>query len=478
MNLLWSNFDLRKKSIIIACLGFAIWLSSFFILFVQIESINHATLSLEHVEDLFDTILEMRRYEKNFLLYKGQENKDQILRLFAEAQKEYQHMRKTPEIARNFHNMDQWQDAFKAYGVSMGIAKGLVLTKVPDKNDQTKIRSAGHHLVDLSQDLLKTTREKIAVTTHRAVRLPLISAGLILGLFVIGWILLNRKVINPLINLEKATKRIGHRDFSPIDHSGKIESEVDRLVIAFNRMIEELDARQEQIIHDRKIASLGTLVSGVAHELNNPINNIVLTIDVLTGKKKISEEKQTIMLNDILNQAIRASGIVKNLLDFSRAETSIIQDVDVNKVLDDILNITGNEMDLKKIELDRLSDASLSKIRGNHQELQQVFLNLVVNAIHAMGKGGKLSIRTENDEDGRVIILIKDTGAGIPEDVIPNIFDPFFTTKEVGKGTGLGLSVSLGIIKKLGGRIMVNSKSGRGTTFTVILPCKKEMIYE
>ncbi len=474
----WSNFNLQNKSRLLACIGLTIWLTSFFILFFQIESINHATLSLEHAENLFETILEIRRYEKNFLLYHGKDNRDQILRLFKKAREEYQHMSKTPEIAKNFLNMDKWNLAFKEYGISMGIPNGLPLTKIPDKDDQEKIRSAGRHLVELSQNVLEQTRKKIALATHRAVRLPLVSAGLILGLFFIGWIVLSRKVIDPLIKLEKATKKIGHGDFSPIEHSGKIESEVDRLVLAFNRMIAELDARQEQIVHDRKIASLGTLVSGVAHELNNPINNIILTIDVLAGKRKIEEEKQNSMLQDILNQAIRASGIVKNLLDFSRAETSIIQNVDVNKVLDDILKITANELSLKKIELTKDIDHDLSKIQGNHQELQQVFLNLVVNAIHAMDKGGKLFIKTSHDTDGRILISVKDTGEGIPEDIIQNIFDPFFTTKEVGQGTGLGLSVSFGIIKKLGGRIDVKSTPGKGSTFTITLPGKKEMIYE
>ena len=459
-------------------MGLAIWLSSFFILFAQIQSVNHATLSLEHAQDLFETILEIRRYEKNFLLYHGKENKNQIQRLFKKAQEEYQHMRATPEIAKNFLNMNQWRDAFKAYGISFGIPNGLTAAKIPDKNEQEKIRIAGRHLVELSQVVVKKTREKIARATHNAVRLPLISAGLILGLFFLVWILLTRKVINPLVKLERATKKIGHGDFSPIRHTGKIESEVDRLVLAFNRMIEELDARQEQIVHDRKIASLGTLVSGVAHELNNPINNIILTIDVLTGGRKIEEKRQATMLKDILDQAIRASGIVKNLLDFSRAETSVIQDVDVNKVLDEILKITDNELTLKKIKLQRDGAADLPKIRGNHQALQQVFLNLVINAIHAMEAGGELSIHTFHGDDGRVTVAVKDTGKGIPEDIMPNIFDPFFTTKEVGKGTGLGLSVSFGIVKKHGGRITVKSSLQKGTTFKVTLPAKEETVYE
>ncbi|NOX32991.1 MAG: HAMP domain-containing histidine kinase [Deltaproteobacteria bacterium] len=474
----WSKFDLQNKARVIACLGLAIWLLSFFIMFIEIERINKATIGLEHVEDLYDTILEMRRYEKNFLLYQGQENRNQILNLFKKARDIYEKMTATPSMVSGIKTKSQWPDAFTEYGIAAGIFKDPVLKKISNKNDQARIRLAGRRLVELSFDLLKKSRTHIARTTHNAIRIPLIAAGMILGLFFVGWILLSRKVINPLIKLEQATKKIGHGDFSPISHPGKIESEVDRLVLAFNRMIEELDARQEQIVHDRKIASLGTLVSGVAHELNNPINNIILTVDVLAGGRKIKKERQAAMLKDILNQAIRASGIVKNLLDFSRAETSVIQDVDVNKVLDEILKITDNELSLKKIKLQRQSASDLPEIRGNHQELQQVFLNLVVNAIHAMKRGGELSIRTFHDDGGRVIVSVRDTGEGIPEDIMPNIFDPFFTTKEIGKGTGLGLSVSFGIVKKHGGRITVKSSMEKGTIFKVTLPAKEEMIYE
>jgi two-component system, NtrC family, sensor kinase len=476
MKRLWSNFDLQGKSRILAVLGIMIWTLNFLLVYFEIDHINQATISLERVEDLYNTILEMRRYEKNFLLYQGQDNRDQTLSFYRHAKKIYSDMATSPESFGEKAIMNGLNTTFSEYSKVLEKILATGMTKVPDEAEQEEIRTSGRQMVDLAQILLDQSRNKVARAARMALRLPLVSTGLILGLFIIGFILLYRKVINPLVLLERATEKIGRGDFSAISHPSRIESEVDRLVLAFNRMAEELDARQEQIIHSRKIASLGTLVSGVAHELNNPINNIILTTDTLVGGRKVSDERKAEMLDDILNQAIRASGIVKNLLDFSRAETSSFKDVDIGKLLEDIFKIAGNEMSLKKINLQKHIEPDLPKIRGNKQGLQQVFFNLVINAVQAMSEEGELSVWAVKDESRRIIVTVRDTGVGIAEKDLPNIFDPFFTTKEVGHGTGLGLSVSHGIIRKHGGRITVESQPGKGTTFTVILPSTNEVI--
>jgi signal transduction histidine kinase len=241
-------------------------------------------------------------------------------------------------------------------------------------------------------------------------------------------------------------------------------------------MAEELEARQEQIIHSRKIASLGTLVSGVAHELNNPINNIILTIDSLVGGRKITDERRLTMLNDILNQAVRASEIVKHLLDFSRSDRTIIEDLDIARTLQETIQISENQITVNNIKLRVDLASDLPVIRGNRQALQQVFINLLTNAVHAMPSGGELLVSAARGSDQKIIIRVRDTGSGISEEHLPYIFDPFFTTKKVGTGTGLGLSVSYGIIKKHGGVITVDSSPGKGSTFTIVLPAKEEMI--
>ena len=474
MKRFWSSFDLQGKAQILALSGLMIWLCNFLIVYFEIDHINKATISLEHVEDLYNTILEMRRYEKNFLLYQGQDNRDQTLSFYHRAKEIYSDMAASPETYGENAVMKGLSTTFVEYSKILERILNTGIT--PNEAEQEEIRTSGRQMVDFAQVLLDHSRNKVAQTARTALRLPLISTGLILGLFILGSVLIYRKVINPLVLLERATEKIGRGDFSAISHPARIESEVDRLVLAFNRMVEELDARQEQIIHSRKIASLGTLVSGVAHELNNPINNIILTIDSLVGGRKVSDERRTALLDDILAQAIRASGIVKNLLDFSRAETSAFKEVDIALLLEDIFKIAGNEISLKKIVLNRHIDPQLPVIRGNRQGLQQVFFNLVINAVQAMPEEGELSVWAVKDENKRIIVTIRDTGIGIPEADLPHIFDPFFTTKEVGHGTGLGLSVSYGIIKKHGGRIAVESEPGKGTTFTVILPSIEEMV--
>jgi two-component system, NtrC family, sensor kinase len=476
MKLIWSQLDLQGKFRLLAFLSLAIWLINFSIEYFEINHVNQATVSLERFEDLYNSILEIRRYEKNFLLYHGRNNLEETTSFFQRARELCEAIASDTELFRNKDVLYQLNQAFNDYGLVLKAQNETGVDIIPPEETQEKIRSVGKRMVDLSQRLLFLSRESVADTARNAVGLPLTTTGLILILFVVGALLVNRKVIKPLVKLERATEKIGRGDFGPIIHSTRIESEVDRLIIAFNRMVEELEARQEQIIHSRKIASLGTLVSGVAHELNNPINNIILTIDSLVGGRKITNERRAALLEDILSQAIRASGIVKNLLDFSRAETTTMKDVDVAKLLQETCQITGNQITLNKIRREQHIDPHLPLLHGNRQGLQQVFLNLIINAVQAMPEGGDLTVSAVQDKNKRILVTVRDTGQGIAAEHLPHIFDPFFTTKEVGQGTGLGLSVSYGIIKKHGGRITVESSPGKGSTFTVTLPTTGESI--
>jgi two-component system NtrC family sensor kinase len=476
MKWLWSNLDLQGKFRLLSVIGLGIWLFNFFIVYFGIHEINQATMSLERYEDLYNSILEIRRYEKNFLLYKSRDNLEETISFFQQARELYTRIAADSATIPNMNVLRRLSDAFQDYSSVLKVQQGADVGVVPTDEIQEKIRSVGKRMVDLSQELLAESRNSVAVTARNGVRWPLMTTGLILLLFVVGAVLANRKVIKPLVELERATEKIGRGDFGPIRHSARIESEVDRLVIAFNRMVEELEARQEQIIHSRKIASLGTLVSGVAHELNNPINNIILTIDTLVGGRRVTAERRAALLEDILAQAIRASGIVKNLLDFSRAETSAVQNVNIPQLLKETFQIAGNQITLSKINLHQDVAPDLPEVRGNRQGLQQVLLNLIINAVQAMPGGGDLTVRAAQDKNKRIIMTVQDTGVGISDEHLPHIFDPFFTTKEVGRGTGLGLSVSHGIIKKHGGRITVESSPGKGSTFTVVLPTQEELI--
>ncbi len=470
MKLMWSNLDLQAKFRLLALLGLVIWLFNFFIVYFEINHVNQATMSLERFEDLYNSILEIRRYEKNFLLYKSRDNLNETISYFNHARELYAGISSDPETIRREAILPRLGAVFEDYRAVLEKEQETDPQLMPSEATQETIRSVGKQMVDLARALLVESRNSVAISARNSMRWPLTTTGLILVLFVMGAILVNRKVVKPLVRLERATEKIGRGDFGPIRHATRIESEVDRLVIAFNRMVEELEARQEQIIHSRKIASLGTLVSGVAHELNNPINNIILTIDSLVGGRRSSEERRAALLQDILDQAIRASGIVKNLLDFSRSETSTVQDIELPQLLQDTLKIAGNQIVLSKIRVHQHIAPALAKVRGNRQELQQVVLNLIINSVQAMPAGGDLTLSAEQDKDNRINITVQDTGVGIPEEHLPHIFDPFFTTKDIGQGTGLGLSVSYGIIKKHGGRITVDSCKGKGCKFNVIIP--------
>jgi two-component system, NtrC family, sensor kinase len=478
MKRLWLNLKLQGKFRVLSLIGLLIWLSNFSIIYFEIHGISQATLDLEKREDLYNTILEIRRYEKNFLLYQDRPDFDETLNQFDQTRRMLGGLPFNAGIGGHSHVREDLESALSDYGQMLSALGQVPQSNAPAEAVQEKIRGIGKRMVDLSHELLAEGKNQVTVAAHRALSWPVISMGLILVVFTIGVVLVNRKVIQPLAILEQATTKIGRGDFGLIHHPKRIESEVDRLILAFNRMAEELEARQEQIIHSRKIASLGTLVSGVAHELNNPINNIILTIDSLTGSRKISAERRLDMLNDILSQAERASEIVKNLLDFSRSDTALIEALDIVNVLKQTIRITENEVTVNNIKLHLDLAADLPLVRGNRQSLHQVFINMLTNAIHAMPSGGELSVSAALGPDGKIVITVRDTGSGISEEHLPYIFDPFFTTKKVRQGTGLGLSVSYGIIKKHGGRISVDSAPGKGSTFTVVLPVSEETIDE
>ena len=470
MKRMWSTLDLQGKFRLLVAAGIIIWLFTFFIVYFEINHINQATMTLERVEDLYNSILEIRRFEKNYLLYQDGENLNETIGYFKNASALYEAISRDPESIRSEALLQKLAASFQSYQALLDEEQATRADVLPSEATQEKLRTVGKKMVDLSEALLIESRKSVAVTAHNSMRWSLATTGLILFLFGTGTILVNRKVVKPLAELERATEKIGRGDFGHIRHAKRIESEVDRLIFAFNRMADELEARQEQIIHSRKIASLGTLVSGVAHELNNPINNIILTIDSLVGGRKISQERQTAMLQDILNQAIRASSIVKNLLDFSRAESSKVQDIELPRLIEDTIKIAGNQIALSKINVHQRIAPDLPLVRGGRQELQQVLLNLIINAVQAMPAGGDLTVTAYHDPHRWITISVQDTGTGISQEHLPHIFDPFYTTKEVGQGTGLGLSVSYGIISKHGGRITVKSDGGKGCKFTVTIP--------
>ncbi|MBF0519130.1 MAG: response regulator [Nitrospirae bacterium] len=234
--------------------------------------------------------------------------------------------------------------------------------------------------------------------------------------------------------------------------------------------------RQEvHMSHTEKLASIGTLAAGVAHELNNPLT-IILGMTDLMLEEISADSKHYENLKAIERQGTNAKRIVENLLRFARYTAYTEEDIDINQSIEEVLTIVRKTLMFNNIEIKCEMDKSLPIVRGIPGELQQVFLNIITNAIYEMKSGGKLTIATQSIQDGeKVEVRIADTGPGIKRRHQDRIFDPFFTTKNVGEGTGLGLSVSYGLVAKHGGKITFDTKTKdeslvTGTEFIITLP--------
>jgi signal transduction histidine kinase len=240
-------------------------------------------------------------------------------------------------------------------------------------------------------------------------------------------------------------------------------------------MIAELETRQNQLFRTGKMAAVGTLTSGIAHELNNPLNNIGLTVEsLIEDYGTLSDEAKLHMLDQAYTQFERASATVRNLLDFTRKGRTAFARISVENAVNTARRLVANESRLNDVVWNIDLPGDLPQIKGHPHDLQQVFLNLFLNAIQAMPTGGSLSVRARALDEEEIRVDVSDTGSGIPPDSLDQIFDPFFTTKDVGLGTGLGLSVCHGIIEEHGGRLEVESEVGQGTTFSVFLSIARE----
>jgi len=271
--------------------------------------------------------------------------------------------------------------------------------------------------------------------------------------------------------IRSTTARVARGDFSPIAFEGRRLGEIAGLIEAFNRMARELEDNQESLLQARKIAALGTFTAGIAHELNNPINNISLTAETLIEDHGpgLPEDARE-LARDIVAQAERAGDIVRNLLDFSRTEQPAFNRLSPGQVVASTVSLVKNQVMISGVRLVSDVPENLPLVRGDMRNLQQVFMNLLLNAVQATPPGGLITLTAWAGLDGFVRFAVRDTGSGIRPEVLEHIFEPFYTTKEVGRGTGLGLSVTYAIIKRHGGRIEVESVVGKGTVFTVFLP--------
>lgn len=339
-------------------------------------------------------------------------------------------------------------------------------------------------------------------TTEQVMLTFTVMASLCVVLLLVILYFSTTRIINPLQKMVVATQEIAKGDLS---HKVEVNSkdEIGCLAESFNQMTEDLKSANQKLIEwgktlekkveertkeltkmqahlfqSEKLASLGKLSAGIAHEINNPLGGVLIYSHLLledTDKSSPHYEN----LKKIVKETSRCKDIVKGLLEFARPKDPEMSLIDINKLVDKSLSIMEGQALFQNIRVEKRYSSDLSKIVADSGQLQQVFMNIILNAAESMDGNGSLILFTSLDEDSKNIsIKFTDTGQGIKEEDKKRLFEPFFSTKEVGKGTGLGLAISYSIIQKHNGVIEVHSELGKGSTFTVKLPVTKEIKHD
>ena len=304
--------------------------------------------------------------------------------------------------------------------------------------------------------------------------------GIVLSLVICYF--LTHSIMRPINSLVLATQKLAEGNLEQNVQLKDAPEEIAVLGKAFNYMASSIKERemqleqraQEEIMKSERLAMVGQLAAGVAHEINNPLGGILLFSRLLL-KKAPSEGLMRDNLERIEKDAKRCQNIVKGLLEFAREREPKVETIQLSEILEKAINLFENQALFHNIDIVKQYQPDLTQIYADPVQIEQVFVNIIMNAADAMNGKGILTLITRTAETGDYVETgVIDTGSGMSSDQIERVFDPFFTTKEAGKGTGLGLSISYGIIQEHGGTIKVSSRIGEGSTFTVVLPIKKE----
>jgi signal transduction histidine kinase len=422
---------------------------------------------VEIADDLNAGLLEMRLAEKNYFLYDDGRALLEIESRLAATEATIQNARGQIVPAIGEPNLAALLARVHAYAAAL---HGLRGGAVDAREAGAVLRAKGQELREFSGQITGLERKAVNEIATTSQKVLFVAFGTFFLLAFAVSHVISQKILRSLRQIEAAAKSISHGDFRRVEAAGS-EDEMAVVIRAINSMSEELEKREEQLIQSKKLASLGVLTAGVTHELTNPVNNISMIAQTyLELGGQLPRDKQLEMVSQIEAETERIKSVITNLLDFSKPQGTHLARADLNAIVHKTMVLVQNMLNVSDIATElRLAEA-LPPVCVDEHQIQQVLVNLIVNAIQAMSRGGHLEIGTRAEQGGaRVAFTVRDSGKGIPAEYLPHIFDPFFSTKGV-EGTGLGLSVSYGIIKNLGGEIRVQSEVGAGTTFTVGLP--------
>ncbi len=466
-------FSIRHKTIIAMLavyLFMAASMAGSYYLMLQLEKKIDL---LEVIGRLEESVLEIRRFEKNYLLYGDSQSLNTARHHLGRVGELVENNRKSLEALSSMGKTDSFSKHVDKYEQMIGAC--LVAGK-SDANDQrrtqeTDLRTTGSAISEFAESLARGKRASIRSTIDSTVKLQLLTFIFVgIGLVSVG-AFVSLKVLRPLRLVEKSTNDIAKGQFTPISTLPP-EKELRDIFDSFNRMAATLKIREEQLVQSKKLASLGTMLAGVAHEVNNPLSNISSSCEILLEELDAGDlEWQRSLLKRVVEQVDKARMIVLNLLEFSRNKEFAKNDLNIKQLIERTLGLLKGQIP-PNVEVVLSVPDSLC-VSADAQRMQQVLLNLIQNAVHSIEGEGKVVIQAQDPRDGMLNLQIEDTGKGIEEEDLAKIFDPFFTTKDVGQGTGLGLFITHDIVVRHGGTISVMSKVGKGTTFTLSIPTRE-----
>jgi two-component system NtrC family sensor kinase len=468
--------------------GFLLLVAGF--MFVNLLAVEDGVGSHAGISRFLDTTLEMRRYEKNYLLYGKREDLERALEyagsasaLVAEgamggagALHRARWLRflagmerdaglpdcvdRTVRSLREYRALLQAADERRA---KEGGAESLATAAA--------IRDLGRGITDIAERLSAAESRNIQEVL-RSGRRTLI---LLVMLFLAGNALIARVIvltaIRPLEELERGMQRIASGDFQALPE-GPGHGEISSMNAAFNRMMREVFQHRQEALESERLASLGTALAGIAHEINNPLSNVSTSAEILREENERADPRERRELIDqIISQTDRATDIIRTVLDFTREPRTDRRSANLlATVRAALILVHARTPPLVSIDVDV---APGLEIRMDKTKLEQAFVNLFTNAFDALadgGRGGKVRVSAQPSGEKDVEIVFEDTGRGMAREVLERVFDPFFTTKDVGHGTGLGLYLTHQIVEQHGGTIRLESTAGEGTTVHLTLP--------
>jgi signal transduction histidine kinase len=450
--------------------------------FGELKALEDKMMLAERMSELFDATLEVRRFERNYFLHGQDADRAEAGRYVAKARSLLDGGQAVLLAVETPSRLTEFRALLDRYDAELAVvgAAGRGASA-----HEPRLRALGKDLVGIAEEMAGAERQLVKLSLARFRGLLVVFIGASVAFVVALGKALSASVAAPLKELETSVAAVSAGKRGRL-YTRSRDREVVAVIEAFNHMLKELELRQKNLVRSEKLASLGTMLSGVAHELNNPLSNISTSCQILLEELgELDPAAQKEMLEQIDQQTGRARNIVRSLLDFAREREFRRETVPLRPLVEQTLGFVRGEVPAKTaIKVDIPEDVA---VFADAQRLQQVFLNLIKNAIEALGGRGEIAISARKtvavagegfgdvscDVAGDAAdIVVADDGPGIAADALPRIFDPFFTTKEIGKGMGLGLFIVYEIVEQHEGCISVESRRQHGTRFRIRLPAQ------